>query len=214
MSFHLRAAPHIRRGVLSLVCLLFSLITGVSASEPPVLMVLGDSLSAGYGIPIEQGWVSRLQRRLDRDGHGYRVVNASISGDTTRGALTRLDQALQRHQPRIVVVELGGNDGLRGVALAETRRNLQGILDRVRTIGARPLLVGMRLPPNYGPDYTQGFHGVFTELAAGLGIPLVPFLLDGVALDPELMQDDGIHPRAAAQERVLANVWTHLAPLL
>ena len=214
MSFHLRTASPIRRGVLPLACLLLSFATGLCAAESPVLMVLGDSLSAGYGIPVEQGWVPRLQRRLDNNGNGYRVVNASISGDTTRGALTRLDRTLALHQPRIVVVELGGNDGLRGVALAETRRNLEGILDRVRGAGARPLLVGMRLPPNYGPDYTEGFHGVFTDLAARLDIPLVPFLLDGVALNPELMQDDGIHPRSAAQERVLDNVWTHLAPML
>lgn len=179
-----------------------------------VVLVVGDSLSAAYGIDQDEGWVALLQRRLEKDYPGYRVVNASISGDTTRGALSRIDTALNTHSPAVVVVELGGNDGLRGLPLKEMRTNLSAIVSKSLAAHARVLLVGMRIPPNYGPLYTRDFEAVFTELAQQFEVARVPFLLDGVALDPELIQGDGIHPRADAQPRLLENVWPHLAPLL
>ena len=179
-----------------------------------MVMVLGDSLSAGYGIEIEQGWVRLLQGRLDTRGFAHRVVNASISGDTTRGGLARLDRALQEARPSIVIIELGGNDGLRGLALAETRSNLSAIIDAVVSHGAHVLLVGIRLPPNYGPAYTKRFESIFVELAEQFSIPLVPFLLEGVALDQSLMQGDGLHPKAEAQPTLLENVWPYLEALI
>ena len=185
-----------------------------SSDEPPVLMVLGDSLSAGYDIDIEQGWVRLLQARLEMQGLDHRVINASISGDTTRGALARLPQAMRDSRPKIVIVELGGNDGLRGLSLAETKTNLSAIIDAIITGGARVLLLGIRLPPNYGPAYTKRFETIFVDLADQHSVPLVPFLLDGVALDPALMQDDGLHPRANAQPALLDNVWPSLKRLI
>ena len=184
------------------------------AGQAPVLMVLGDSLSAGYGMEVAEGWVHLLQKRLAAQGSGYRVVNASISGDTTRGGATRLPRALATHRPTVVVVELGGNDGLRGVALPETRNNLEAILRTLTEHGVRVVLAGMRLPPNYGPRYTEQFESMYRALAEKYGVPLVPFLLEGVAGNPELMQPDGIHPRAKAQRMILENVWPHLQPLL
>lgn len=180
----------------------------------PVILVVGDSLSSAYGIPVAEGWVARLQRRLEREGYPYRVVNASISGDTTGGGLARLDAALERHRPAWVLLELGGNDGLRGIMPRVTRDNLEAMVEQVRAAGARPLLLGIQIPPNYGPVYTRRFAAVFPDVAEAQGVPLVPFLLEGVAGDPALMQDDGIHPRAAAQGRILDNVWEVLAPLL
>ncbi len=177
-------------------------------------MVLGDSLSTGYGFERERGWVSLLAERLERTHPAYRVVNASISGETTHGARARLAAALDRHQPDVVIVELGGNDGLRGIPLAETRRHLAAILETLRDRDIAALLAGMRLPPNYGPRYTETFAKMYRELAEEAGVALAPFLLEGVATDPELMQPDGIHPRAEAQPRILANVWPHLEPLL
>ena len=180
----------------------------------PTLLVLGDSLSAGHGIETTQGWVHLLSARLEDRPRPYRVVNASISGETTRGGLERLQHQLDTHSPEIVVVELGGNDGLRGLPLAETQRNLNTIVERALGAGARVLLVGIELPPNYGPTYTSKFRAIFGELATQFGVPLVPFLLEGVALEPGLMQADGLHPRAEAQPRLLDNVWPFLEPLL
>ena len=180
----------------------------------PVVLVVGDSLSAAYGIDQDEGWVALLQQRLERDYPGYRVVNASISGDTTRGGLGRIDAALRTHAPAVVILELGGNDGLRGLPVKDMRTNLGAIITKSLAAQARVLLVGMRIPPNYGPLYTKGFEAVFTELAKQFDIARVPFLLDGVALNPSLIQDDGIHPRAAAQPRMLENVWPQLVPLL
>ena len=179
-----------------------------------VILVVGDSLSAAYGINQDEGWVALLQRRLEKEHPGYSVVNASISGDTTRGGLGRIDTALRTHAPAVVVVELGGNDGLRGLPLKEMRSNLSAIISKSLAFNARVLLVGMRIPPNYGPLYTREFATIFTELAKQFEIACVPFLLDGVALDPQLLQGDGIHPLAVAQPRLLENVWPHLAPLL
>ena len=179
-----------------------------------VVLVVGDSLSAAYGIDQDEGWVALLQQRLGKDYPDYRVVNASISGDTTRGGLGRIDAALRTHAPAVVIVELGGNDGLRGLPVKEMRTNLAAIITKSVAAQARVLLVGMRIPPNYGPLYTKNFEAVFTGLAKQFEVARVPFLLDSVALKFDLMHDDGIHPRAAAQPRLLENVWPHLMPLL
>ncbi len=190
------------------------LFGSAARAESPVILVLGDSLSAGYGIPVEKGWVNLLQRRLAERGFPYRVVNASISGDTTSGGLSRLPAALELHRPAIVVLELGANDGLRGQPPMAMSRNLSWMIERSQQAGARVLLAEMRIPPNYGPLYAQKFQATFGELAQHYAIPLIPFLLDGVAGDPALIQDDGLHPRAEAQPRILDNVWVVLEPEL
>jgi acyl-CoA thioesterase-1 len=184
------------------------------AAPAPSILVVGDSLSAGYGIEMRNGWVTLLQQRLTKQGYPHAVVNASISGDTTAGGRARLAAALNRHRPRIVILELGGNDGLRGLSLRETRANLDAMIKTAHSVGAQVLLVGIHLPPNYGPEFTRKFHAIYHELARAHDTALVPFLLEGVALTPGLMQPDGIHPRAAAQTRLLDNVWPHLEPLL
>ena len=188
-------------------------ITNLSAAEP-VIVVLGDSLSAGYNIEPNQGWVAELQRRLTEEGYPYRVVNASISGETTRGALARLDGLLSEHRPAIVIVELGGNDVLRGLALEEIRKNLSQIIQRSKQQGARLLLIEMQLPSNYGPIYTKRFQKLFDELVRDYAIATAPFILNGIADRPELMQEDGIHPRVEAQHLMLNNVWPALAQLM
>ncbi len=176
--------------------------------------MLGDSLSAAYGIRTDQGWVALLQARLNSKGYGHRVINASSSGETTGGALARLPRALAAHRPAVVIVELGGNDGLRGLPVNDIRRNLESIFSQAQAAGAKVLLLGMRVPPNYGPAYTQQFDRLFPDLARRHGLPYVPFLLGELALDDGLMQDDGIHPTAAAQPKMLSQVWPHLEPLL
>ena len=193
---------------------LMVLFGSAARAESPVILVLGDSLSAGYGIPVEKGWVSLLQRRLVERGFPYRVVNASISGDTTSGGLSRLPAALELHRPAIVVLELGANDGLRGQPPMAMSRNLSQMIERSQQAGARVLLAEMRIPPNYGPLYAQKFQATFGELAQHYAIPLIPFLLDGVAGNPALIQDDGLHPRAEAQPQILDNVWAVLEPAL
>lgn len=180
----------------------------------PRILVLGDSLSAAYGIPLERGWVNLLQTRLETEGYGYEVVNASVSGDTTGAALTRLPRALELHQPAIVIVELGGNDGLRGTPVAQMQRNLASIIEKARAVDAEILVTGIMIPPNYGAEYTARFSAVYTSLVDEFEVALVPFILDGIALEPSLMQADGIHPTAAAQPRILDNVWPALQPLL
>lgn len=199
------------RLLLIFSCLLLSL---PAPAAQRVVLVVGDSLSAAYGIDQDAGWVALLQQRLEKDYPDYRVVNASISGDTTRGGLGRIDAALRTHAPAVVIVELGGNDGLRGLPVKEMRANLAAIITKSLAVQARVLLVGMRIPPNYGPLYTRSFEQVFVELAKQFEVARVPFLLEGVALKLDLVQDDGIHPRAAAQPRMLENVWPHLTPLL
>lgn len=182
------------------------------AAAERTLLVYGDSLSAAYGIDEAQGWVALLAGRLE--GTGWRVVNGSVSGETSTGGLARLPGMLDSHAPELVILELGGNDGLRGLPLAALRRNLEAMADLIRARGADALLVGIRLPPNYGPRYTGPFFELFGEVAAARGLPLVPFLLEGVAARAGLMQDDGIHPKAEAQPMILDNVWPRLAPLL
>ncbi|MCW8907383.1 MAG: arylesterase [Sedimenticola sp.] len=196
-----------------LFLLLFFIVSSASA-EAPVVMVLGDSLSAAYGIEQERGWVALLQQRLQARGYPHRVVNASISGETTAGGLARLPGALQRFRPSILIIELGGNDGLRGLGNQQTREHLQRMITLAREAGAGPLLLGMMLPPNFGKAFTQKFRQMYRELAQEESVPLVPFFLDGVANDPLMMQGDGIHPTAEGQPRMLDNVWPVLQPML
>jgi len=177
-------------------------------------VVFGDSLSAAYGIAQARGWVALLEERLKREHRDYIVVNASISGETSAGGLARIDRVLQLHRPRILVLELGGNDGLRGLPVAQMKRNLGTIIERSQKAGARVLLVGMRLPPNYGPDYTQLFESAYAQLAKRHGTALLPFLLEDFSEKPELFQPDRIHPGAAAQPLMLERVWRVLRPLL
>ena len=178
------------------------------------MLVLGDSLSAGFGIDQNKGWVKLLKQQLVKDNYSYQVINASISGDTTSGGLARLNHALERYKPSIVIVELGGNDGLQGLPITEINENLAAIITKCRNHGAKVLLIGMRLPPNYGINYTKSFHEVYVSLAKQFHVPLVPFLLEGVATHAEMMQEDGIHPREIAQPMLLKNVWAQLRPLL
>ncbi|EGV20035.1 Arylesterase [Thiocapsa marina 5811] len=183
-------------------------------AAPAVILVLGDSLSASYGLDRESGWVSLLEERLRERGMVFRVVNASVSGDTTAGGLTRLGPLLQDHAPALVLIELGANDGLRGLGFEIIRNNLAQMIERSRASGSSVLLTGLRLPPNYGAAYTDGFQAVFREVAEAESVPLVPDLLAGVAENWDLMQADGLHPTAEAQPRILDNVWPVLEPLL
>ena len=196
---------------------MFLALASVASAAAPAqrtIVVLGDSLSAGYGIKVEQGWVRLLEQRLASEGYGYRVVNASVSGETTQGGLARLPRALETHKPAIVIVELGGNDGLRGLQLAASRDNLSKIIEKSRAAKAQVLLVGMMIPPNYGPRYGEDFRKMFSDLASKYSLAFLPFLLDQVALKPELMQADGIHPNSAGQPQILENLWPQLKPLL
>lgn len=195
----------------------FAVSSQAAAPAPtgkPVILVVGDSLSAGYGVAVNATWVALLERRLTNQGYGYRVVNASISGDTTGGALNRLPRALELHEPEIVILELGGNDGLRGLPLKQVRANFEAMLTQIKARGAKPVLIGMRMPTNYGPAYADGFHALYGELAKKHDVPHLDFFLDKVALDPELMQPDGIHPTTQAQPILLDNMWPVLKPLL
>jgi acyl-CoA thioesterase I len=201
--------------VKRLLALFVLIVASASArAEAPVILVFGDSISAGYGLPLEQGWVELLKTRLKSQGYGYQVVNASVSGETTAGGLARLPRALELHHPSIVILELGGNDGLRGLPPAEMRANLTQMANLSSAAGAKVLLLGMRMPPNYGPDYTKQFAMVFSDVASEKKIPLVPFLLTDIALSPALLQDDNIHPNALGQPILLDNVWPTLKPLL
>ncbi|HCR97935.1 MULTISPECIES: arylesterase [Halomonas] len=183
----------------------------INASEPPTVLIMGDSLSAAYGIEHEQGWVTLLEERLDDQAT---VVNASISGETTSGGLQRFSAILEKQQPDIVLLELGGNDGLRGLAPNQMRSNLASMIEQSQEIDAQVLLLGIDIPPNYGQAYRDAFTGVYYSLAEEYDVPLLPFLLEGVALNEQLMQEDGIHPTAEAQPLILDNVWPELEPLL
>lgn len=175
---------------------------------------MGDSLSAAYGMPQREGWVALLQERLDSNGHTHRVVNASVSGETTHGGVTRLTKHLQRAKPELVLIELGANDGLRGVPLPVMQRNLLTLVQRSQAAGARVMLLEMKLPPNYGPQYSEQFQAVFGQVAEQQKITLVPFFMAPVVLQPELMQADGLHPNALAQPVLLDQLWPHLQALL
>ena len=175
---------------------------------------MGDSVSAAYGLPRAQGWVALLGERLKRERPDYIVVNASVSGETSGGGLARIDGALRKHRPAVVIVELGGNDGLRGLPVAQMRKNLGAIIERSQKAGARVLVVGVRMPPNYGEDYAGAFDASFAELAKRYRTGLVPFLMEGFAEKPELFQPDQIHPAVAAQPIMEKRIWTGLKPLL
>jgi len=178
------------------------------------ILVFGDSLSAAYGLRPEQGWVALLQKRLASTGYGYEIVNASVSGETTSGGLQRLPRALQLHQPGILILELGANDGLRGLPLAVVAGNLQKMVALAKQSHARVLLVGMRIPPNYGPRYTTDFAQMYPQIASRESLPFVAFLLQSVALDPGRMQSDGLHPNARGEPAVLDTLWPQLEPML
>ncbi len=187
---------------------------GPLSSAAPVILVMGDSLSAAWGIEPREGWVHLLQQRLQAQGYPHRVVNASISGETSSGGLARIGPELEKHGPAIVIIALGANDGLRGLPLGVMKRNLGGMIARAQAQGARVLLIGMRLPPNYGPAYDNRFRQVFTELAREHDTALLPFLLEGVAERRELFLEDGLHPNAKAQPLILERVWRVLEDLL
>jgi acyl-CoA thioesterase-1 len=180
----------------------------------PVILVFGDSLSAGYGISIDKGWVSLLSSRLSAEGYGFEVINASVSGETSAGGLGRLPRALAAHHPRLVLLELGANDGLRGLPVASMRTNLQRMVTLSQNAGAQVLLIGIRMPPNYGEQYTIPFAKVYDSVSEASHVPLVPFLMDKVADKPQLMQADGLHPNETGQPLLLENVWPKLLPLL
>lgn len=184
------------------------------AAARPVIMVLGDSLSASYGIDQKSGWVYLMEQRLDKNGFLYEVVNASISGETTRGGLSRFHKLLRQHNPDIVIIELGANDGLRGLPLQSMYTNLAGIIEQSRSHEADILLIGMRIPPNYGRQYTEQFADVYVRLAQHYNVNLVPFLLSGLENSRSLFQADGLHPVANAQPVILDNVWTYLESML
>ena len=188
---------------------------GNEARDPSrTILVLGDSVSAGYGLANGESWVALLQARLKAQGYGYRVVNASVSGETTTGGLARLPRALTLHRPAIVILELGGNDGLRALPLETSHSNLEKMILAAKTAGARVLLLGMKIPPNYGPRYSEGFEKMFRDLASRHRLAFEPFFLDKIALAPGMMQDDGLHPTAKAQPVMLETMWPALLPLL
>jgi acyl-CoA thioesterase-1 len=186
---------------------LFLLAIPAWAAEVPTVLVFGDSLSAGFGIDVDQSWTALLQSRLQGQGYEHQVVNASISGDTTEGGASRIHSALERFGPSVVILELGGNDGLRGIPTERMRRNLRFIIESSKSRGAAVVLLGIRIPPNYGVRYTRAFENVYRELASEFDVPWIEFFMDGIATDEDLMQDDGIHPNADAQPILLDNAW-------
>ena len=183
------------------------MVANAQATEPPTILVFGDSLSAGYGIDIDRSWVTLLQQRLEETGYEHRVVNASISGETTAGGATRIDTAIVTFEPELIILELGANDGLRGFPTASIRTNIEIIARRARDSGAEVVLLGIRIPTNYGVRYTQAFEAVFSDVAADLEIRWIEFFMDGIALNDELLQEDRIHPNAEAQPMLLDNAW-------
>lgn len=185
-------------------CLLCLFVLPAAAQN---ILIVGDSISAAFGLEIKQGWAALLQERLREEGYPHQVVNASVSGDTTAGGRARLPRLLEVHEPELVVIELGGNDGLRGLPPAEMKQNLTDMVDRARNSGADVVLLGMRIPPNYGVRYTQAFEKVFADIEQEQGIPLMPFFLADVAEVADLMQSDRIHPTASAQPILLENAW-------
>ena len=196
--------------------LILALILGLMpvAAIAKSIVVLGDSISAGYGIDVSQGWVSLLQKKFNQQHSDYVISNASISGDTSAGGLARIDQLLARHKPVIVMIELGANDGLRGLSPQEMKSNLRQIIQRARKAGAQAMLLGMKIPPNYGKRYIDMFYDIYPQLSAELKVPLVPFILENVALNPAMMQADGLHPNALGQPLIAEKVWSYLQPLL
>lgn len=198
-------------GILALLLFVF---TTPALGEDARILVLGDSLSAAYGIEQRAGWVALLQQRLEQHNPRHQAINASISGETTAGGLSRLPKLLQQHQPKILVIALGANDGLRGLSVSEMKSNLEEMIDLAKKQKTKVLLVGMQLPPNYGPVYARRFQTVYQEISRERRVKLVPFLLAGIAEDKALFQSDGLHPTASAQDQILDNVWPRLETLL
>ena len=201
--------------ILSLLLSVFGLISPpLSADEPAVILILGDSLSAGYGMDSDQSWVRLLELRLADAGHTYKILNSSISGDTTQGGLARIPRLLDRYQPEVVIIELGGNDGLRGINPATTRENIRQMIVNSQSAGATVLLTGIKLPPNYGVAYINQFESIYADLALEYDTLLVPFFMDGVVFVPGYLQEDNIHPNEKGQPILLDNVWPVLEPAL
>ena len=204
--------------IAALLCLALSIQSpqglaqsaSAASTARPTLLVFGDSLSAEYGLKRASGWVSLLEDRLKKEGFPYRIVNASISGETTAGGLSRLSAVLNKHQPRLVLLQLGANDGLRGLPISQTEANLRKMLELVSANGGKAVIIGIRLPPNYGMDYAREFDSLFMRIGSQTNTPVVPFLLDGFAQDPNFFQADGIHPNERAQPRMLLTVWSTL----
>ncbi|MFT4886692.1 MAG: acyl-CoA thioesterase-1 [Pseudohongiellaceae bacterium] len=190
-------------------CAAFSL-----ATQPATLLVFGDSLSAAYGLKEAQGWVNLLENKISENGLNFKVVNGSVSGETSTGGLARLPAMLESYNPDVVILELGGNDGLRGLPLNSLEKNLRTMVELISRNGAKTLLTGIQIPPNYGHRYTKPFFEIYGNIANSENLALVPFLIDGIPQQPELMQADGIHPKAEAQHLILENVWLYLEPLL
>ena len=199
--------------VVSISVILSALVASPAFAKQKIL-VFGDSLSAAYGLDEKSGWVHLLQKRLTEIHPDYKVINASISGETTSGGANKIKQTLELHQPDIIIIELGGNDGLQGLSLESMRQNLTQIIDEAKRRQAKTLLVGMKIPPNYGIKYTKDFNETFKVLSQQFQTAFVPFLLEGIGGNPELMQQDGIHANASAQPMILENVWPSLEPLL
>jgi acyl-CoA thioesterase-1 len=197
---------------LKIFLLFAALVLSTSTQAAKNILVFGDSLSAGYGIARDASWVSLMQKELNQAHPQFEVVNASISGETTAGGLRRIDKALQEHQPAVVIVELGANDGLRGASIVETEKNLNRIIEQAQKANAKVLLLGIQIPPNYGPDYTKRFRAIFPGLSKQKNVALVPFMLEGIT--PEQFLPDNLHPNAEAQPRIMQNIYRHLLPLL
>lgn len=218
MQVTLNSMSPLRIRLLAPVAVLVLMLATASAvhaaAKPYTLLVYGDSLSAGYGIDEDDGWVNLLSRKLDSEGWPWEVINGSVSGETSTGGLARLPAMLESYQPDLVILELGGNDGLRGLPIDTLEQNLRSMIAQIRESGADVLLAGIQIPPNYGPRYTVPFFQLFGTLAEQENVPLIPFLIDGIPQQPQLMQDDGIHPRAEAQSMIVDNVWPHLQPML
>ena len=203
--------------IISLLVIIMSLYPLVARSAEEAtntLLVYGDSLSAAYGIQEAQGWVTLPENRLNEENWPYKLINGSVSGETTTGGLERLPAMLSIYQPDLVILELGGNDGLRGLPLETLKANLKKMISLIRAEGGEVLLTGIQIPPNYGPRYTEPFFSLYTEISEEDSLALVPFLIEGIPQQPELMQNDGIHPKAEAQIMILDNVWPYLEPML
>jgi acyl-CoA thioesterase-1 len=190
------------------------LATTAVSTESPTIVIFGDSLSAGYGIEVDQSWAALLQARLREQGYEHQVVNASISGETTEGGATRIDVALQDFSPDLIILELGGNDGLRGFPAARIKANLEEIVSRAKATGAAVVLLGIRIPSNYGARYSSEFEGVFRQVSADLDVEWIEFFMEGIAMNDDLLQDDRIHPNAAAQPILLENAWPIISATL
>ncbi len=190
------------------------MVNNISAYDTPVILVFGDSLSAGYGIDIEDSWPTLLQKQLDNENYEYQVINTSISGETTEGGINRIEIALKTFNPELLILELGGNDGLRGFPPKLIKANLERIINTCKNNGTNVVLLGIRIPMNYGQRYTRTFEKIYREIAHELSVPWIAFFMDGVAQNSNLMQNDGIHPNAAAQPKLLENIWPAIQSII